>query len=106
MFGTALNPIEGTQPQTPALHPSGDGAPAPVSRPPLQPNVPCETQQQITSLAAPVGNGPQPGCSRWWRPAALLRRQNAGLLELAQLGRQAQQAGMSIRFVPKIAGVR
>jgi hypothetical protein len=53
-----------------------------------------------------VGNGPQPVATSVSSPAALLRRQNAGLLELAQLGRQAQQAGMSIRFVPKIAGVR
>ena len=59
MFGTYLNPIEGTQPQTPAPHNSGDGALVPVSRPPLEPNVPCETQPQITSLDAPTGSG-------WW----------------------------------------
>ncbi len=106
MFGTSLYPIQGTQPQTPALHPSGDGAPAQVARPPLQPNVPCETQPQITSLAAPTGPGPQPISATPSGPAALMRQNSAGLIELAQLKQQAQQAGLSVRFVSKIAGVK
>jgi hypothetical protein len=101
MFGTYLNQIQGVQPQTPALHPSGDGAPAQVSRPPLEPNVPCETQHPITSLAAPEGSGPQQVSATPSGPAALARRQSAGLLELAQLEHQAKQTGLSIRFVPK-----
>jgi phospholipid/cholesterol/gamma-HCH transport system substrate-binding protein len=59
LFGTFMTPISGTQPAMPALHNSGDGAPAPVSRPPLQPNVPCETQRAITDLSAPEGPAPQ-----------------------------------------------
>jgi hypothetical protein len=59
LFGTFMTPIAGTQPALPAVHNSGDGAPVPVSRPPLQPNVPCETQQQITDLSAPEGPAPQ-----------------------------------------------
>jgi hypothetical protein len=106
LFGTALNPIQGTQPQTPAPHPSGDGAPAQVSRPPLKPNVPCETQPPIASLYAPTGAGPQPINTTPTSPAALLRRQSAGLIELAQLERQARQAGLSVHFVSKIAGVK
>ena len=58
LFGTALNSIEGVQPQLPAPHNSGDGAKVPVSRPPLKPNVPCETQPAIKDLSAPTGAGP------------------------------------------------
>jgi len=106
MFGTYLNPIQGVQPQTPALHNSGDGAPAPVSRPPLEPNVPCETQPQITSLDAPTGAGPQPVATSASSPAALARRQSAGDLELALLEQQAKQAGLGIRFTPKAGGAK
>ena len=61
MFGQSLTPISGTQPVLPAEHNSGDGAPVPVSRPPLKPNVPCETQPAITQegIQSPVGAGPQ-----------------------------------------------
>ena len=98
MFGTSLWPIQGVQPQLPALHNSGDGAKVQVSRPPLMPNVPCETQQPISSLYAPVGSGPQPVSATSSAPGALLRRQSAGLLELGQLATQAKQQGLSIRF--------
>jgi phospholipid/cholesterol/gamma-HCH transport system substrate-binding protein len=60
LFGQSLTPIQGVQPQVPAPHNSGDGAPAQVTRPPLQPNVQCETQPPITDLSAPQGAGPQP----------------------------------------------
>jgi phospholipid/cholesterol/gamma-HCH transport system substrate-binding protein len=61
LFGQSLAPIVGTQPVQPADHNSGDGAPVPVSRPPLKPNVPCETQQAITEsgIQSPVGAGPK-----------------------------------------------
>jgi phospholipid/cholesterol/gamma-HCH transport system substrate-binding protein len=61
LFGQSLTPISGTQPASPAEHASGDGALVPVSRPPLKPNVPCETQPAITQsgLQTPVGAGPK-----------------------------------------------
>jgi hypothetical protein len=101
MFGSSLTQIMGTQPQLPKPHPSGDGAPANVSRPPLQPNVPCETQPAITDLSAPQGPAPQQTQASVSGPAALLRQQSAGLLELQQLATQAKQQGLSVRFVRK-----
>ena len=68
LFGQALAPLQGEQPQSPP----GQHAP------PLQPNVPCETQQPITDLSAPTG-GPAaadvehlsaPGASLRWTSAA------------------------------------
>jgi hypothetical protein len=61
LFGQSLTPISGTQPVMPAQHASGDGATVPVSRPPLEPNVPCETQPAITEsgLQSPIGAGPK-----------------------------------------------
>jgi phospholipid/cholesterol/gamma-HCH transport system substrate-binding protein len=61
MFGQSLTKIAGTQPVMPAEHTSGDGAQVPVSRPPLKPNVPCETQPAITEagIQSPVGVGPK-----------------------------------------------
>jgi hypothetical protein len=50
LFGTALFEIQGGQPQLP---PNG-------ARPPLQANVPCETQPAIKSLAAGTAPGPTP----------------------------------------------
>ena len=104
LFGTALTPIAGEQPQLPALHTSGDGAKVPVSRPPLQPNVPCETQQPITDLSAPTGAGPQPVAAGVSTPAAKLRQESAGLLLLAQLEQQAKQQGFGIKFSSKVSG--
>jgi hypothetical protein len=49
MFGTAIQPIVAVQPAAPKNN----------QRPPLKEGVPCETQQAITSLAAPTGPGPQ-----------------------------------------------
>jgi hypothetical protein len=106
MFGTALSPIQGSQPQTPPLHSSGDGAPAQVSRPPLRPDVACETQPPITDLSAADGPTPQPMSTSTSAPGALLRQQSLGLLALAQLQRETKQAGLSMRITPKIAGVK
>jgi virulence factor Mce-like protein len=103
MFGTALNPIQGTQPQTPPMHPSGDGATVNVSRPPLKPNVPCETQPPISSLDTSSGTAPKTVATSTSAPGALLRQKTAGLLELAQLARQDKAAGISMRFTRKIA---
>jgi phospholipid/cholesterol/gamma-HCH transport system substrate-binding protein len=103
MFGTALSPIEGEQPELPAPHSSGDGAKVDVSRPPLEPNVPCETQQPITSLAAPTGAAPQQVSAPVSTPAAKLRQESAGLVELSQLETQLKQQGLGVRFTRKIA---
>ena len=101
LFGTALAPIDGVQPEIPAAHPSGDGASVPVNRPPLMENVPCETQPAITQSElnnAPAGNGPQQVASSTSAPGAALRQQSAGLLELAQLEQQAKAQHYSITF--------
>jgi phospholipid/cholesterol/gamma-HCH transport system substrate-binding protein len=103
LFGTALAPIQGVQPEPPAPHNSGDGAKVPVSRPPLMPNVPCETQPAITESElnnAPTGNGPSPVATNLSAPGAALRQQSAGLIELAQLEQQARQQGLAVRFAP------
>jgi virulence factor Mce-like protein len=61
LSGSSLNKILGVQPRTPAPHASGDGAKVPVSRPPLKPNVPCETQPAITgSVLNNAAQGPTP----------------------------------------------
>ncbi len=106
LFGTAVNPIGGSQPQTPPLHNSGDGAPAAVSRPPLEPNVPCETQPPITDLSAPQGGAPQQTSTSTSSPAALARRQSAGLIELGQLERQDKAAGLGTRITKSIPGIK
>lgn len=102
LFGTALNSIAGVQPQLPAPHTSGDGAKAPVSRPPLQPTVPCETQPPITDLSAPVGAGPQPISTSASDPAAKARQESAGLIELGQLMKQAKQQGLTVRMTNQL----
>ena len=59
--GTSLNRILGVVPRTPTPHTSGDGATVPVSRPPLKPNVPCETQPAITgAVLNNAASGPTP----------------------------------------------
>ena len=101
LFGTALNEIAGTQPELPALHTSGDGARVPVSRPPLKPTVPCETQPAISQTElndAPTGHGPSPVTTSASDPAAKARAQSAGLIELSNLIRQARQQHLNIKF--------
>src|SRR5579859_6057289 len=103
LFGTALAPIQGVQPEVPAAHNSGDGARVPVARPPLKETVPCETQPAITEAElndAPTGNGPTPVAASTSAPGAALRRQSAGLIEEAQLEQQARQQGLAVRFAP------
>jgi ABC-type transporter Mla subunit MlaD len=111
LFGTALNPIQGSQPQTPPLHNSGDGATTSVSRPPLEPNVPCETQPPITDMSAPQSGSPQelstplstPSSAP---PAVLARRQSAGEIELGQLAAQDKAAGLGTRIAKSIPGIK
>jgi hypothetical protein len=106
LFGQSLTPIDGVQPQMPALHASGDGSKVPVSRPPLMPGTACETQQAITDLSAPIGGGPKPIATNLNAPGAKLRAQSAGLIELSQLESQAKQQGLSIKFSKNVAGAK
>ena len=101
LFGTALTPITGVQPQLPAAHPSGDGATVNVARPPIKPNVPCETQAAITQQElnnAPTGSGPQQVATSLNGSGAALRAKSAGLIEEAQLQQQAKQQGLTLGF--------
>jgi hypothetical protein len=92
LFGQALAPITGVQPEVP---PHGNN-------PPLESGVPCETQPKIATLATPSGSGPQqvhapdtpaiqkleqslaPGALSQLK--ALLRQQSLGLLPGASNG--------------------
>ncbi len=107
LFGEALAPIQGTEPQMPASHPSGDGATVPVARPPLKPSVPCETQPAITEndLQAPVGNGPQPIQNPAPSSAIQQLEQSTAQQAIAQLGPQAKAEGLSLNVtshLPKV----
>lgn len=100
LFGTALNSIQGTQPQTPPPHPSGDGSRVNVSRPPLKENVPCETQRAITERElnnAPSGGGPTP-VSLAPSPALLPLQRSSALIAMSQLASQARQQGMRVQM--------
>jgi ABC-type transporter Mla subunit MlaD len=59
MFGEALAPITGVQPELPTPGMRSDHPKIPVARPPLMPSVACETQPAISDLSAPTGSGPQ-----------------------------------------------
>jgi hypothetical protein len=99
MFGQSLTPISGTQPVMPAEHASGDGAKVPVSRPPLKPNVPCETQQAITQdqLQSPTGAGPQQ-INTSLTPAAKQVQKRAAQQALSQIETQAKQQGLRFKL--------
>jgi phospholipid/cholesterol/gamma-HCH transport system substrate-binding protein len=100
MFGQSLQPIEGTQPQVPAPHRSGDGAPIKVVRPPLKENVPCETQPAITESElnnAPAGTGPTQINTSISPQASKLNKLMVPLAE-NQLIQQAKQQGIHVRL--------
>jgi hypothetical protein len=86
LFGQALAPLQGEQPQPPP----GQHAP------PLQPNVPCETQQPITDLSAPTGGPPQQQSSGLSAPGASLRWLSAATAAIPQLQQLASQGGLSL----------
>ena len=100
MFGTALQPIQGTEPVEPAAHPSGDGSTVNVRRPPLKELVPCETQQQISQSEldnAGTGPAPQPvqvGSS----PVTLALDRSSAIAQLEQLVPEARQQGLRVRL--------
>jgi hypothetical protein len=76
LIGQSLAPLQGEQPQPP---PGG-------KRPPLQPHVPCETQQAITTLDTPTGGPPQQQSTNLSTPGAPLLQQSTGIV----LARQAR----------------
>jgi ABC-type transporter Mla subunit MlaD len=104
LYGQALAPIFGTQPTMPSYHTSGDGAPVKVTRPPLKPNVPCETQPAITEqgIQAPTGGAPPQVKASDTTPGAAQRERSAALLELANLVEQDRASGLptQLKSVP------
>jgi phospholipid/cholesterol/gamma-HCH transport system substrate-binding protein len=86
LFGQALAPLQGEQPQPPP----GEHAP------PLQPNVPCETQQPITDLSAPTGGPPQQQSSSLAAPGASLRWTSAAAAAIPQIEQLAAQNGLKL----------
>ena len=100
LFGQSMTPISGVEPQVPAPHPSGDGSTVDVTRPPLMPDVPCETQPPIASLAAPVGTGPKQIQTGDSSTASTLMQQ-LSRQAVSQITAQAQQQGLRVRLVDK-----
>lgn len=100
LFGAALSKIQGTQPEMPHPHPSGDGARVLVTRPPLKPNVPCETQPAITEagIQAPQGPAPHQVTAADITAGSAQRQRSAALLELASLVRQDRQSGDPVQL--------
>jgi phospholipid/cholesterol/gamma-HCH transport system substrate-binding protein len=86
LFGQALAPLEGEQPQSPP----GQHAP------PLRPDVACETQQPITNLSAPTGGPPAAKSSNLSAPGAALRWTSAAAAAIPQLQQLAAQSGLSL----------
>ncbi|HZE05416.1 MAG TPA: hypothetical protein VE127_09340, partial [Solirubrobacteraceae bacterium] len=86
LFGQALAPLQGEQPQPPPGQHS----------PPLQPNVPCETQQPITDLSAPTGGPPQQKSSNLLAPGASLRWTSAATAAIQQIEQLAGQNGLKL----------
>ncbi len=86
LFGQALAPLQGEEPQTPPGQKS----------PPLEPNVPCETQQPITDLSAPTGGPPQQASSNLSAPGASLRWTSAAAAAIPQIQQLAAQDGLKL----------
>jgi phospholipid/cholesterol/gamma-HCH transport system substrate-binding protein len=86
LVGQSLEPLEGEQPQPPPGEKS----------PPLEPTVPCETQQPITSLAAASGPVPQQESSDLSSPGASLRWASAAAAAVPQLRSLAKMDGLSL----------
>jgi hypothetical protein len=86
LLGQALAPLQGEQPQPPP----GEKAP------PLQPNVPCETQPPITDLSTPTGGPPQQMSSNLSAPGASLRWTSAATAALSQIQKLASQDGLRL----------
>jgi virulence factor Mce-like protein len=88
LFGQSLSGIDSVQPQEPA---GGQ-------EPPLQPNVPCETQQTITSLYAPPGPPITPVKSNLNAPGAALRWTSAVEAAIGEITHTAQAEGLKVNL--------
>jgi phospholipid/cholesterol/gamma-HCH transport system substrate-binding protein len=86
LFGQALAPLQGEQPQPPPGEHS----------PPLEPTVPCETQQAITDLSTPTGGPPQQASSSLSAPGAALRWDSAAAAAIPQVRRLAATSGLGL----------
>jgi phospholipid/cholesterol/gamma-HCH transport system substrate-binding protein len=88
LVGQSLEPLQGEQPQPPPGEKS----------PPLEPNVPCETQQAITDLSASTGGPPQQESSdsSLTSPGASLRWESAAAAALPQVSQLAGQDGLKL----------
>ena len=86
--GNSIYPINGVQP----IPPAGD------KRPPLQENVPCETQQTISSLQAAVGGGPKSMSVTKSTPAGQALQQALTTQMTSLLGRDVKQQGLPYKI--------
>ena len=86
LFGQALAPLQGEQPQPPPGN----------KNPPIEPNVPCETQPPITDLSAPSGGPPSTQSSNLAAPGASLRWTSAATAALSQIEQIAGQNGLKV----------
>ena len=86
LFGQALSPLQGEQPQPPP----GEHAP------PLEPNVPCETQPAITDLSTPTGGPPQQMSTSLSAPGASLRWDSAAAEAIPQVRKLAAMSGLGL----------
>ncbi len=86
LFGQALSPLQGEQPQPPPGEHS----------PPLEPNVPCETQPAITDLSTPTGGPPQQESTGLSAPGASLRWDSAAAAAIPQVRKLASMSGLGL----------
>jgi phospholipid/cholesterol/gamma-HCH transport system substrate-binding protein len=86
LLGQALAPLQGEEPQPPPGEKS----------PPLEPDVPCETQQAITDLSASTGGPPAQESSNLTAPGANLRWDSAAASALGQISSLAGQDGLTL----------
>ncbi len=94
LLGQALSKITGVQP---GLPPGG-------KRPPLMPNVPCETQAPITDLSAPVATPPTQVASDLSAPGASLRSQSAARAAAGLAKDLAAQQGLKFSAPASLLG--
>ena len=86
LFGQALAPLQGEEPQPPPGQHS----------PPLESGVPCETQAPITDLSAATGGPPSQMSSSLAAPGASLRWTSAATAALGQIQQLAAQDGLKL----------
>ena len=86
LLGQSLAPLQGEQPQPPPGEHS----------PPLEPNVPCETQPPITDLSTPTGGPPQQQSTGLSAPGASLRWASAAAEAIPQVRSIASLAGLGL----------